>query len=116
MFTSQCTIQPTITFHVYPSVSKQMDTHYSLSPPAESVQSGDTPSSRQWELVGVADSSQLGTPERIQELEKMKEKRTEHGMTMVANLLNNFACLTSCNSAQTMQKTGNCILLVIYSS
>jgi len=45
-----------------------------LSPP-ESVQSGDTPSSRQWDLVGVADSSQLGTPERTQELEKMKEKR-----------------------------------------
>ena len=68
----------TIAFHGYPSVS----------PPSESVQSGDTPSSRQWELVGVADSSQLGTPERTQELEKMKEKRTEHGMTIVANLLN----------------------------
>ena len=50
------------------------------SPPPESVQSGDTPSSRQWDLVGVADSNQLGTPERIQELEKMKEKRTEYGM------------------------------------
>ena len=57
------------------------------SPPPESVQSGDTPSSRQWELVGVADNSQLGTPERTQELEKMK-KRTEHGMAIVANLLN----------------------------
>ena len=57
------------------------------SPPPESVQSGDTPSSRQWELVCVADSSQLGTPERTQELEKM-EKRTEHGMTIVANLFN----------------------------
>ena len=58
------------------------------SPPPESVQSGDPPSSRQWELVGVADSSQLGTPERKTELEKMKEKRTEHGMTIVANLFN----------------------------
>jgi len=58
------------------------------SPPPESVQSGDTPSSRHWELVGVADSSQLGTPERTRELEKMKEKKTEHGMTAVANLLN----------------------------
>ena len=86
MFTSLCTIQPTITFHGYPSVSKEVGTHV-LSPP-ESVQSGDTPSSRQWELVGVADSSQLGTPERTTELEKMKEKRTEHGMTIVANLLN----------------------------
>ena len=59
-----------------------------LSPPPESVQSGDTPSSRQWDLVGVADSSQLGTPQRRTKLEKMKEKRTEHGMTIVANLLN----------------------------
>ena len=58
------------------------------SPPPESVQFGDTPSSRQWELVGVADSSQLGTPKRARELEKMKEKKTEHGMTIVATLLN----------------------------
>jgi len=72
-------------FHGYPSVSKEVDT---LSPPPESVQSRDTPSSRQWELVGVADSSQLGTPDRTQELEKMKEKITKHGMTIVANLLN----------------------------
>ena len=57
------------------------------SPPPDSVQSGDTPSSRQWDLVGVADSSQLGTPERTQELEKIK-KRTEHGKTTVANLFN----------------------------
>ena len=57
-----------------------------FSPPPESVQSGDTPSSREWELVGVADSSQLGTPERTTELEM--EKRTEHGMTIVANLFN----------------------------
>ena len=62
----------------------------SLSPPPELVRSGDmyTPFSRQWDLVGVTDSSQLGTPERTAELEKMKEKRTEHGMTIVANLLN----------------------------
>ena len=81
------TVQPTVIFHGYPSVSKEVDTR-ALSPPPESVQSGDTPSSRQWELVSVADSSQLGTPERTQELEKMKEKKTEHGMTIVANLLN----------------------------
>ena len=56
--------------------------------PPESVQSGDTPSSRQWQLVGVADSSQLGTPERTTELGKMKEKIPEHGMTIVANLSN----------------------------
>ena len=53
------------------------------SPPPESVQSGDTPSSRQWELVGVADSSQLGTPERTKYLEKLKQMRIDHGMTIV---------------------------------
>ena len=63
-----------------------MGIQVSLSPPPELVQSGDTPFSRQWDLVGVTDSSQLGTPERTAELEKMKEKRTEHGMTIVANL------------------------------
>ena len=60
----------------------------SLFSPPESVQSGDTPSSREWDLVGVANSSQLGTPKKAHELEKMKEKRTEHGMATVANLLN----------------------------
>ena len=52
------------------------------SPPPESVQSGDTPSSRQWELVGVADSSQLGTPERTKYLEKLKQMKIDHGMTI----------------------------------
>ena len=55
-----------------------------LSPPPESVESpssGDTPSSRQWVLVGVADSSQLGTAERTRELEKLRQKKAEHGMT-----------------------------------
>jgi len=54
-----------------------------LSPPPESVQLGDTPSSREWVLVGVADSSQLGTPERTKNLEKLKQMKTDHGMTIV---------------------------------
>jgi len=44
----------------------------------ESVQCGNTPSSREWVLMGVADSSQMGTPKRAMELE-MKQKRTKHG-------------------------------------
>ena len=52
------------------------------SPPAESVQSGDTPFSRQWDLVGVADSSQLGTPKRTKSLEKLKQMKIDHGMTI----------------------------------
>ena len=54
---------------------------YSLSPPPESVQSGDTPSTREWVLVGVVDSSQLGTPERTKYLEKLKQMKVDHGMT-----------------------------------
>jgi len=52
------------------------------SPPPESVQPGDTPSSRQWELVGVADSSQLGTPERTKYIEKLKQMKIDRGMTI----------------------------------
>ena len=64
-------------------------THVPSLPPesVESPPSGDTPSSRQWVLVGVADSSQLGTPERTRGLEKLKQRSIEHGMTIAANLL-----------------------------
>ena len=81
MFTSLWTIQPTIAFHGYPSVSKEVGTHVP-SPPPESVQSGDTPSSRQWELVGVAD------------LEMLKQMKIDHGMATVAiYLMDDYACL-----------------------
>jgi len=56
---------------------------YCLSLP-ELVQSEDTLSSTQWVLVGVADSSQLGRPERIKDLEKLKQMKLDHGMTTVA--------------------------------
>ena len=58
-------------------------THVPSLPPesVESPPSGDTSSSRQWVLVGVADSSQLGTAERTRELEKLRQKKAEHGTT-----------------------------------
>ena len=95
LFSSLCTIQPTVTFHGYPSVSKEVGTDvYTLSPPPESVQSGDTPSSRQWVLVGVADSSKLETPERTKDLEKLKQMKRDHGMTIVTiYLIDNYACM-----------------------
>ena len=72
--------------HYFPwvsSASKGVDTHVlSLSP--EFVQSGGTLSSAQWVLVGVADSSQLGRPERIKDLEKLKQMKLDHGMTTSA--------------------------------
>ena len=72
---------------------------YPLSLPPELVESppsGDTPSSRQWDLVGVADSCQLGTPKRTRELDKLRQRRTEHGMYM-------FDWMNNSNSAQAVQ-------------
>ena len=65
--------------------SKEVGTHVlylSLSHPPESVQS---PSSREWVLVGVVDSSQLGTPKRTKDLEKLKQMEVDHGVTIVTD-------------------------------
>jgi len=69
--------------------SKEVGTHVlslslslSLSHPPESVQS---PSSREWVLVGVVDSSQLGTPERTKDLTKLKQMEVDHDMTIVTD-------------------------------
>ena len=40
--------------------------------------SGDGPSTREWVLVDVADSSQLESTKRLAELQKIKRK-AEHG-------------------------------------
>ena len=52
----------------YPSIPESIEL-----PP-----SGDSPCTREWVLLGVADSSQLGSTERLAELEKIKRK-AEHG-------------------------------------
>ena len=52
----------------YPSIPESVEL-----PP-----SGDGPSAREWVLVGVADSSQLGSTKRLTELQKIKRK-AEHG-------------------------------------
>ena len=49
--------------------------------------SGDGAPTREWVLVGMADSSQLGSPKRLAELEKMKQRKAEYGMTTVYLLL-----------------------------
>jgi len=48
--------------------------------------SGDTSSSKEWALVGAGESSQLGTPERVKKLEQLKQRKTEHGASISANL------------------------------
>ena len=52
----------------YPSIPESIEL-----PP-----SGDGPSARKWVLVGVANSSQLGSTKRLAELRKIKRK-SEHG-------------------------------------
>ena len=47
-----------------------------LTPP-ESVESG------QWVLVGIIGSSGLGTPERVTKLESLKQRKADHGETVV---------------------------------
>lgn len=43
----------------------------------ELTSSGDDTPTREWVLVGVANSSQLGSPER---LKKMRQTKIEHGV------------------------------------
>ena len=51
----------------------------------ELTSSGDGIQAREWILVGMADGHQLGSPERLAELEKMKQRKTEHGMITVTH-------------------------------
>ena len=55
--------------------------------------SGDDTPTREWVLMGMADSGQLGSPERLMELEKMKQRKTERGMTTVYLLLKPFTSI-----------------------
>ena len=57
--------------------------HSPFTPTPESVElplSGNGLPAREWILVGVVNSTQLGSPERLAELEKMKFRKAEHGM------------------------------------
>ena len=55
-------------------------------PPPESVQSGVGSATSEWVLVGTIGTSGLGTPERVAQLEKMKQRKTDHGETVVTCL------------------------------
>ena len=52
-------------------------------PPPESVQSGVSSATSEWVLVGTIGTSELGTHERVAQLEKMKQRKTDHGETVV---------------------------------
>ena len=53
-------------------------------PPPELVKSGVGSLTSEWMLVGVIGSHELGTPERVAQLEKMKQRKTDHGETYLA--------------------------------
>ena len=53
------------------------------NPPCpESVESGVGSGTSKWVLVEVIGSHELGTPERVKQLEKMKQRKTDHGETV----------------------------------
>ena len=52
-------------------------------PSPELVKSGVGSPTNEWMLVGVIGSHELGTPERVAQLEKMKQRKTDHGETVV---------------------------------
>ena len=53
-------------------------------PPPESVQSGVGSATSEWILVGTITTSELGTPDRVAQLEKMRQRKTDHGEAVVA--------------------------------
>ena len=60
-----------------------MPTLPTFSPP-EWVKSGVGSPTNEWMLVGVIGSHELGTPERVKQLEKMKQSKTDHGEAYLA--------------------------------
>ena len=52
-------------------------------PSPESVESGVGSPTNEWILVGVIGRHKLGTPGRVKQLEKMKQRKTDHGETVV---------------------------------
>ena len=81
---SKLVINLLINMLVY-SISEEKGKSCALTlPPPESVASDDGPHTSKWVLVGMIGSSRLGTPERLTKLENLKQRRTEHGETIVA--------------------------------
>lgn len=74
---------PLIDMLVY-GISKKMGNSGALNLPLpESVESGGGPPASQWVLVGVIGSSELGTPDRLMKVETLKQKKPEHGETVL---------------------------------
>ena len=52
-------------------------------PSPELVKSGVGSPTNEWMLVGVTGRHELATPERVKQLKKMKQRKTDHGETVV---------------------------------
>ena len=61
--------------------------HLFPPPSTELVQSSssDGTPTIEWVLTGVIGSQGLGTPERLKKLKEMRQKKTEHGETIVTS-------------------------------
>ena len=80
---SKLVINLLINMLVY-SISEEKDKSCVLTlPPPESVECDDGPHTSEWVVVGMIGSSGLGTPERLTKLENLKQRKTEHGETVV---------------------------------
>jgi len=61
------------------------------------VESGVGSPTNEWVLVGVIGSHELGTPERVKQLEKMKQRKTDHGEAYLgADVISVLAIQNSC--------------------
>ena len=49
----------------------------------KSVESGVGSPTSEWVLVGTIGTSELGTPDRVAQLEKTRQRKTDHGETNV---------------------------------
>ena len=56
-------------------------------PSTESLQSSSSgaPPTSEWVLMGVISTRELGTPERLKKLEEIRQRKTEHGETIVTS-------------------------------
>jgi len=114
VFTPLCTIQPTITFQGYPSVSKEVGTHVlSLFLPQSQFSLETLPplDSGSWWVWLTAAS--WGHPREYKNWRRWRRRE----LSMVWPLLliysmDNLACLTSCNSAQTIETRSRMLLVI----
>ena len=87
-------------------MSLKVGKSFLFPPTPESVElplSGNGLPAREWILVGMVNSSQLGSPERLAELEKMKRRKAEHGMIIIVKTNSGSFLIMPFSSPQLMR-------------